>query len=113
MWLDEQSTQLQRGPEVSINSPLEEPTGLTEKRCVNSESQSNAPGGLIAGALAMPVDKEKEANLLNDQIFDLQKFVDALTSQMDGAWNMINKKHFAFVCTYIKVLNVMIKKNWV
>ena len=86
MWLDEQSAQLHRGPDVSINSPLEEPTGLTEKKCANSESQSDAPGGLIAGALAMPVDEEKEANRLNDQIFDLQKFVDALTSQLDGAW---------------------------
>ena len=34
----------------------------------------------------MPVDEEEEANRLIDQILDLQKTLDDLTSPMDGAW---------------------------
>ena len=34
----------------------------------------------------MPVDEEEEANRLMDQILDLQKTVDDLTSRMNGVW---------------------------
>ena len=49
-------------------------------------SKGCSGGGLIAEALTMPVDKDEEANRLIDQILDLQKILDDLTSRMDGAW---------------------------
>ena len=36
----------------------------------------------------MAVDEEEEAIRLIDQILDLQKALEYLTSQMDGAWKL-------------------------
>ena len=71
---------------VSINSRSAEQTGDTEIRCATSGGQNGAAGGLIAEALTMPVNEEGEANRRIDQILDLQKTPDDLTSQTDSAW---------------------------
>ena len=70
---------------VSINSSSAEPTGDTENGYGTSRGQSDAPGGLSVEALTVPVDEEEEANKLIDQILDLHKTLDDLTSRMDGA----------------------------
>ena len=73
----------------SINSRSTEPTGDTQDGCATSGGQSGLPGWLIAEPLTMPVDEAAEANRLIDQIIDLQKTLDDLTSKMNGAWKFL------------------------
>ena len=40
----------------------------------------------IGEATTMPIDEEEEANRLIDQILDLRKTLNDLTSRMHGAW---------------------------
>ena len=70
---------------VSLYLLSAELTRDLENECGNSGGQSGAPGGLIAEALAMPVDKQEHANRRIDQILDLQKILHDLTSRTDGA----------------------------
>ena len=71
--------------EVSIHSRSKEPTGDTENGCLTSSGQNGAPRWLIGEASTMPVDEEEETNRLIDQILDLQKTPDDVTSRMDSA----------------------------
>ena len=71
---------------VSIGSRSAGPTRDTENGCASSGDQRGAPGGLTAEALTVPVNEEEEANRLIDQILNLKKSLDDLTSRMDGAW---------------------------
>ena len=72
--------------EVSTNWRSAEPAGDTEIGFATSRGQSGVPGGLVAEALTMPVNKEEKANELIDQILDIQKTVNDLKSWMDVAW---------------------------
>ena len=67
---------------VSLSSRSADPTEDTENGCATSRGQSGAPGGLVAEALTTPVDEEEEANRLIDQIPEIQKTLDGLTSRM-------------------------------
>ena len=75
--------------EVSINLRSAEPTGDSENGCATSGGQYGAPGRLNAEALTVPVDDEEKANSLIDQIPNLQKTPDHLTSRMDSAWKFL------------------------
>ena len=82
-WLDEQSTQLNEGLyRLALNGADREPW---EWVCYIGRPKWCSKG-LIGEALAMLVDEEEEASRLIDQYFDLQKTLDVLTWQMDGAW---------------------------
>ena len=70
--------------EVGINSRSAEPTGDTENRVCYHGRSKWCSSRLIREAWIVPVNEEEEANRLIDQVPDLQKTLDDLTSRMNS-----------------------------